>query len=225
MATNGWFYKKYFSISMFLVLLSLSLIISSCQTTLKAIVGYNRVMHFGPEAALAFKDRHQLANIYLLDTAKFSDFKDSLSYVLNNKPNANEVTRAINPIKDLNQPIQLMCFNREGILVTHIINCHVGGFPNLRWNRAKILEFFPPRSLEPIHNLVRQSDIEKVISKVKDNDTSTNITDYTVFIFCNYLLERQSTRLIKAFKQKCEPLKGANSVKVVYVNNDEWYSN
>lgn len=53
------------------------------------------------------------------------------------------------------QPMQILVFDKTKELITHLVNCNVGGLP-LKWNRKGLFNHFPLRAnglYEPQHRV------------------------------------------------------------------------
>lgn len=120
---------------------------------------------------------------------------------------------------DLNQPLQMFIFDDNDSLISYYVNCYAYGFPNLNWNRNKILNSFPPQTLAPVSHLVKRRELLSYVSPNPNSNSKTN--DYTLIIFWNKFMLRQSKRLIKEAYQLKK--KSTKSIKIILVNNDNYF--
>lgn len=205
--------------NVFLVILA-SIFLTSCNKIVMKMYGLNPQYSFQEKDALKFKNKHTLNNIFLLDTICYLNFMYKLQEMdeINDKECSGNTS-----VHDLQQPIQLFCFDKEGKLISYHTNCYTGGFPNLKWNKNKEFDIFPPKTNAPIDLRVDLESIQKCLIFVEDTLNFDN-PDYTFIVFCNFLMERQSLRLIKELKKSLSKNLSAK-VKVLYVNNDWLFLN
>lgn len=142
--------------------------LSSCQSTLKKIYGVKSVNTVSERDILAYGTKHNLSNIYLLENS-FSDYRDSLK---KNIPVKTDDTNYINRLlNDISQPLQLMCFDKEGNLISYMTNCATGGFPNLKWNRINSFDTFPPKPISEIYPEIKLQDIYAHLKMLYDDES------------------------------------------------------
>jgi len=201
---------------LFLIIFLLPLLFS-CQSSIRMVYGIKKTKAINEALMIKYGQKHHLSNIYALDSA-YALYIDSLKSAIDISVEMNELL-----IHDLQQPIQLFCFRPDGALIAYATNCYAGGFPNLKWNKQHNFDQFPPKTLSPVNSWVRFSSIRHLIRPVFDQDNIEN-PDYNIILFCNYFIERQSVRLIKAVKHSLKFSKGA-TVKIYYVNNDRFFLN
>lgn len=211
--------NKYFQMKrkhLFLIIFLLP-VLFSCQSSIRFAYGIKKTKVINENLTINYRKKHHLPNIYTLDSA-YIVYLDTLKSKIDTPISDNE-----DIIHDLQQPIQLFCFNSDGDLIAYATNCAAGGFPNLGWNKQHNFDQFPPKTLSPVNSWVKFSAIRHWIHPVTDQENIEN-PDYNIILFCNYFIERQSVRLIKNLKRS---LKFANgkTVKVCYVNNDRFFLN
>ena len=124
------------------------------------------------------------------------------------------------------QPLQVLYFDSLNNLVSYLVNCYAGGFPNLNWNRNNAFEIFPPSQQAPIDSLLSfQKQLDFIHNLNGSNEKLVlNDSNFTVFVYWNRFMGRQSKRLIKLVKKNVALAK-YNNVRVIYINNDNIYSN
>ena len=101
------------------------------------------------QTVFGIKDSNQLSNTEIVNSSKkFKvDQKNNyrldtlyLDYLLNL-----DTSRLKEQIKNHYQPLQALYYNADGALVKLYLNCYVGGFPQLKWNRNGNLDTFLPK--------------------------------------------------------------------------------
>lgn len=107
------------------------------------------------------------------------------------------------------QPLQVKIFDSTGHPIFWVVNCQVGGYPNLRWDRLGTFDCFP---ILPLH--INVSDSIKAIDKGdyiigEENDLTF---DYRVDVYVSIMMGRQSKRLIKMVDQAID--KHSSGLKV-----------
>jgi hypothetical protein len=114
------------------------------------------------------------------------------------------------------QPLQIYYYE-DNNLVSYHINCLASGFPNLNWNKNKNLNTFPPKSQAPIDSFL---DLSTHLAFA--NKKSPNTYKYTVLIYWNRFMGRQTKVFLKAFRQNLALSK--LPVQVYFINNDNWFA-
>jgi len=152
------------------------------------------------------------ADSYELDTAYFS-YLFSL-----------DTTRYKEQIKNHYQPLQALYYDNSGHLKSFQVNCYVGGFPNLKWDRNAIMTTFPPKQQASLDSVV---SLEKQLSFLRPLPNShimkTDKYDYIVVVYWNRFMGRQSKRLIR-FVQENSNLATEKKVKIIYANTDNLFA-
>lgn len=121
----------------------------------------------------------------------------------------------------LRQPLQVMYFQNDS-MIAYFVNCNAGGFPLLKWNRDDNFSTFPPKTQTNPSTIIKKKFILNLLNPISNNEiTQNDKTEYTIVVFWNYLLEKQSRHLIKivqnnAINQNCS---------IILVNNDLVFNN
>ena len=97
------------------------------------------------------------------------------------------------------------------------MNCNAGGFPNLQWNRNNVFEKFPAITQTKI---ARPFDLNIFKNTMKIEDQK-KIYDYTVIIFWDFFLEKQSKRLIEQVAKNLTLTD--KKVDLILINNDNLF--
>ena len=154
------------------------------------------------------------ADSYVLDSSSLRILKELYA----GKPTA---------LKDHLQPLQAIYYSVKNSFQfpdSWQINCYAGGFPDLKWNREGRMEQFPPALQAPLDSLLslkkRMEFLRPVTGAMPFNSISF---DYIVLVYWNRFMGRQSKNLIKAVQQNVT-LAGDKRVKIIYVNNDNLFS-
>ncbi len=126
-------------------------------------------------------------------------------------------------IKNHFQPLQELCFDKNGNLVSYQINCYAGGFPNLKWNRNGIMDTFPPKPRAPVDTLLSLNRQLSFITPLQPHKKVENDSaEYYVFIYWNRFMGRQSKRFVRITTGNLKLAK-KKRIKVYYVNTDNLY--
>lgn len=189
--------KRYF---LYWFLLLSAVLFANCQATLTKMVGIKHINSYS-EAELSNISKQYGVNgpVYSLDTGYIgyaNSFHDS-------------VVR-----KNMMQPLQIIFFKDQKVQ-SHLINCIVGGFPNLKWNRYHTFDSLPFVSspvLEP------HLQLDSIISHVQPKPEIA-VNKNICIVFWNNWMGRQSKNLIGYSK---DPKVTAN-YDVLYINNDNLY--
>ncbi|MDO7875185.1 hypothetical protein Q5H93_10620 [Hymenobacter sp. ASUV-10] len=129
--------------------------------------------------------------------------------------------RDVETAKNHYQPLQASYYDQTGQLKIFYINCYAGGFPNLSWNGTGGLQQFPPAPqaladtvlpLPTYLRYLRQTDGQPL--------PALPAADYTVVVQWSRFMGRQSRRFIKAVQQNAALAQPGQSVRLLFVNND-----
>jgi len=130
-------------------------------------------------------------------------------------------------LKDLLQPLQVRGYNEAGEMQLFLINCNIGGFPNLDWNRLGTFSAYPPEmsSFKPVDTSYAFSD-DLAHYTTLDNqplDRSKYDTgDFTLIVYWAIFMGRQSKILINqinAYKGQFPDKK----LNLIFINTDNLY--
>lgn len=117
--------------------------------------------------------------------------------------------------KNMMQPLQIIFF-KDRKVQSHLINCIVGGFPNLKWNRYHTFDSLPYVNFPVMETKVSLDSILNYVQPSPQIGTNDNIC----IVFWNNWMGRQSEILIKYSKDP----KVTENYKVLYINNDNFYA-
>lgn len=180
------------------------------------LMGLKKLKPQTEEAISQLAKRYQIppADCYVLD----SSYHRLISEVYAGMPTA---------AKDNLQPLQVIYYSKENSFqypVSWHINCYAGGFPNLKWNRDGRMEQFPPEQQAPLDSLLslkkRMEFLRPVTGVVPFNSISY---DHIVMVYWNRFMGHQSANLIRTAQQNAA-LAGNKRIKIIYVNNDNLFS-
>lgn len=86
------------------------------------------------------------------------------------------------------------------------------------------LETFPPLEQAPIDSILPLDSLLKYIKPLSQTQKFAVIDyDYIVVVFWNRMMGKQSKRLIHFIQENCKLVK-KEKVKLIYVNNDNFYA-
>lgn len=188
---------------------------SSCSTVFKSVYGLKDPKPLNKSELIKQADKLDIpeSDLYELDKSylKFIYSKNDLDD---------------DDIKYRTQPLQVMYYDKTGKLLSHHVNCLATGFPKLNWNVDNNFEYFVPESQAPLNQSLPSKQLIKYFKPLNHNN-DLNIQDYhyLVIIFYNDFMRKQSKHLIKSVKDNLKLNETNESVKVIYVNNDNFFSN
>jgi hypothetical protein len=192
-------------------LIFLSLFCSGCSFVVGSMYGLKspKKLNQTQIASQAKKYNIPTGNSFELDNAYMSGYLksfDTLQYGAQ--------------VKNHYQPLQALYFDKTGKLQVFYINCYAGGFPNLDWNRDNSFSAFPPKPQAPVDSLVNLETLFRYLKPLPTaNLTPKNSADYTIVVFWNRMMGRQSGRLIKYVQENADKAKD-QQIQVLYVNTD-----
>jgi hypothetical protein len=128
---------------------------------------------------------------------------------------------------DFFQPLQVRIYNsKNDSLIGYIVNCKVGGFPNLKWNRYGFFDSLPPKAFIKYDSLTTFNSDKQFIRNINLNDSLSfpiqKGSKYTINIYFSYYMNRQTKLLLKQARQTYSNKEG---VKINYINSDRLMSN
>ncbi|MBI3502470.1 MAG: hypothetical protein HY063_11825 [Bacteroidetes bacterium] len=189
--------------------------LTSCSTIMFGLYGIkNPGQTVDEKTILDYSKKYNIptADSYELDTAYIS-FLFSL-----------DTSHYIKQIKNHYQPLQALYYDKSEQLQSFQINCYVGGFPNLHWDRNGILTTFPPRQQAPVDSIVQLDTQLKYLRQLSQTKKfSSDNYDYFVIVYWNTFMGRQSKRLIR-FIQDNSKISTDKKVKIIYANTDNIFS-
>jgi hypothetical protein len=113
--------------------LLLSVLCSSCQSIMLGVMGMKQPKPLEDAEVIRLAERWHLdsGGVFVMDTA--------FVYRLRNDTNGNDRLS-----KAMIQPAQVRVYDENDTLIAIMANCHVGGFPNVKWERSTWHTAFPP---------------------------------------------------------------------------------
>jgi hypothetical protein len=126
-------------------------------------------------------------------------------------------------IKNHYQPLQVLYFDKAGILQSWHINCLVPGFPELKWNHNGSFDVFPPHTAALPDTLYSLQRVSKLFLPVQSEKTEST-PDYTVLVFWNAFMRKQSKILSGTVRTNLQLAPDSLRVNVIYINNDNFFS-
>jgi hypothetical protein len=167
------------------------------------------------------KDIYKLAKKYDVPVADCYDLDTNYIWYFKNMDTA----RYHAQIKNHYQPMQALYYKNTGYLQSFHVNCWAGGFPNLHWDRDNILAIFPPLEQAPIYSILPLDSLLKYMKPLSQTHKfAASDYDYIVVVFWNRMIGKQSKRLIHFIQENCKLAK-KEKVKLIYVNNDNFFAN
>ena len=135
-----------------------------------------------------------------------------------------DTTKYKEQIKNHYQPLQALYYDKNGRLKSFQINCYAGGFPNLDWNRDKIMTTFPPKQQAPIDTILPLDTLLNYMKPLfKTDKIKERNNDFTVIVFWSIFMGRQSKRLIHIVQENAR-LNKDRKIKMIFVNTDNFFA-
>jgi len=123
---------------------------------------------------------------------------------------------------DFFQPLQVRIYDSANdSMIGIIVNCKVGGFPNLTWNRYGFFDSLPPKKIIRYDSLTTFKSDKNYLRNIVLKDSLyyplTKQKRYTVLVYFSYYMNKQSKRLIELVRESYSKY---DNVKIEYINSD-----
>jgi len=194
-----------------LSLLTITLVFSSCFTAIIAPTGIKSIRSLDEESLITQADSWHIPakDVYELDTTYYTFIKQK--------------TKDNDQVKNRLSPLQALYYDQSNALRSYQTSAFALGYPNLKWNRNNTFETFLPKLQTPIDTLLDLAQHLKFFNSTNQTETfDPKAYDYIIVVYWNKFMGRQSKKLIKHVQKNTELAK-ATSVKILYVNNDNFY--
>ena len=127
--------------------------------------------------------------------------------------------------KNLGQPLQVLYFDASGALISYHVNCSVGGFPNLKWNRFGDFNQFPAAKSIEMDTMIQLKNHLLHINPLNNAPfPDLRNYEYTVLVYWSTIMGRQNKRLVRLVQENVRLAKD-KKVMVIYVNSDNFWAN
>lgn len=193
-----------------IIILFFSLTHTSCMS----ILGVRQVKKLSNKEIIKLAKRFNIPedNLYIVKSKDFRDFTKIKASLKKDREN-------------IEQPNQIIVFDNEYNNITNIINCNVGGFPILKWNRFKGLDSIPIKQgyfyTTPIY--LSKNELDNLIIPIGDKQIPTTPQFY-YYIFWSRILFRNSKKMIKLINKNNQIAKMQNiSIEIKYIFSDSIY--
>lgn len=197
---------------------------SSCTKVLIRAYGIKNPKPLTEQQVLQYAHKNGLDryNLYTLDTS-YSRFLSG-QYATDGMTDSMAIFNKKTYEKQLFQMIQYLLFDKDGYLITHIVNCDVGGFPTLNWNEYNSFDQFPVSTISDVDSTLSIAQLKPYYSPVTTIDTSSNY-DYQCVIYFNKFMSRHSKKMLRLALENIEQeRKNGTRINVHLVNNDYYFS-
>ncbi len=187
--------------------------LQSCNSILLGVMGIKKPTVLTPEEILVHGEVYGIprSESYEMDSSYFSVAA------------ALDTIRYKRDQKNLMQPLQALYFDASGSLISYSVNCSVGGFPNLKWNRYGAFDQFPAAKsveLDTMNTLNNHLLHINPLNNAPFPDLRTY--DYTVLVYWCRFMGRQSKRLVRIVQDNVRLGEG-KKIMVLYVNTDNFW--
>lgn len=193
------------------------LVITSCNFAIKKVVGITDPKEINLSTIIKYSQKYNIPeeSNYFIDTSLY--FKDINPLIQKNKKLHS----------DLIQPLQVKIYD-DSSMIMFLINCNVGGFPNLQWNRYGSFSTFPPdaspfKKIDTTFSFL--TDIKYYKNKEgKPLDISRFMDgELNIVVFWTVFMNRQSKILIDEILQYKSRFK-EKKINLAFVNVDHLFS-
>jgi len=214
-----------------IILLSVILIfvpLTSCNSVFMRLYGIKKIRYVTEKDIIgqAQKMGIDTGRIFVLKNSQ-PDSGNSKNIMITNNNNNNNKTCVYDPTQFRhNQPLQALYFNSKGALISFHNNCYTGGFPNLKWNRNNVFNFFPPKSQIPVDTVFNIKNVLRNVYYINGGQSKlTNIdsSDFYIVIFWNIFMYRQSRRLIMVVNDNLKLADKKSKISIYYINDDNYF--
>ena len=195
------------------ILLGCCLTLMSCQPLFKALVGMKNPKYLTDEQIVSIGLKYGIpeSKMFKLDTAIYWKAWKGI---------ADSVKQ-----KDWYQPLQVKAFNSDGTSHFHLINCNIGGFPNIDWNRFATFDTYP-LDIGKLNTadtaLTLKHELSMLIPVQGSKSTTSANGDEIVVVYWNRMMHKQSKSLIMTV-QHYEAANDSLNIAVHFVNTDNLY--
>jgi hypothetical protein len=118
------------------------------------------------------------------------------------------------------QPLQYKVFDGNGKLVSHLVNCNAGGFPNLKWDW--MFDQFPPTSEAGLYDsLLTFGEMNRFLNITRDITIEGSKEEYSVVVIWTAAFGRQNKRFIEQVQEFRRT--HAVNVRYYFVNFDNCF--
>ncbi len=187
--------------------------LQSCSSLMLGVMGIKKPMAMAPEEILVQGEKYGIprSDSYEMDSSFFS-----VALTL-------DTIRYGKDQKNLTQPLQALYFDASGRLISYSVNCSVGGFPNLKWNRYGAFNQFPAAKSVELDTMNTMNNHLLHINPLNNAPFPDLRTyDYIVLVYWCRFMGRQSKRLVRLVQDNVRLAEG-KSVMVLYVNTDNFW--
>ncbi len=126
--------------------------------------------------------------------------------------------------KDLLQPLQVIYFSANNKIEFQLLNCDVGGFPVLQWNRYGTFDNFPPSwlSLSPPDSTLNSMKFFEFIVPINGSSEPSLGGNGALVVIWNHFFGRNSKQLIELIIAYRETI--PEDIPLYFVNTDNLYA-
>jgi hypothetical protein len=183
-----------------------------------ALLGIKKIQKLDAKQIAAYAVRYHIPTeqSYMLDTTAYGSFVNGIhdSHLK----------------KDVQQPLQVKVFDGNGKMLFWLVNCYIGGFPNLKWDRYGTFDVFPPvkGSFASVNTALTLGDNARFyFMETKESMRvlpmfKVNAYDLYIIVHWAHFLDRQSKRLVRLINNYQKRFSDKR-IQVIYVNDDNWY--
>lgn len=119
------------------------------------------------------------------------------------------------------QPLQVKFYSTiNDSLTGMIVNCQVGGFPNLKWKRSGCFDSFSTTTKLDTFPLLKNELIYFSNNLSQEFPKISKSSKYTILVYYSVIMNRQTKRLIKLVRKSFK----TTETKIIYINSDLFLS-
>ncbi|HAW52920.1 MAG TPA: hypothetical protein DCX54_11430 [Flavobacteriales bacterium] len=153
------------------------------------------------------------SELWKIDTTKYLPFLRSI------EDSANK--------KDWLQPLQVKAFDSTGKKYVHFVNCYMGGFPKIKWNRFGTFDSFPLNQggcRQPNIQVTFEEEMDYLVA-IPSTVTKMKFTgfqDEIILVYWSRMMNRRSKELI-SYVEDYRSRNSDKDISVMYINDDNLY--
>lgn len=127
-------------------------------------------------------------------------------------------------LDNLYQPLQLIVFNKNKENICHLVNCNIGGFPKLQWNRYHSFDSLPVNPMDyrqPEYKVTMEEVFQTLSPTIAPEEMTSILTeyDYVYVVYYGTFMYGYSKPLLKLINKYKKDNKDAK-IKYIYAYTD-----
>jgi hypothetical protein len=200
-------------VSYIILVIYLAIMHSSCMT----LIGCRNIKVLSNNDIVKLAKRFNIPekNLYIIKSKDFAEFIETKKLSKRDKQN-------------IEQPNQILVFDSESNNITNLIDCNIGGFPILKWNRFRGFDSIPIRQglffTTPV--FLSKNELDSLsIPLSSNNNSERNIHSmYHYYVLWSRVLFRNSKKMIKLINRNLKIAQTKNiQIEIKYIFSDSMF--